>query len=236
MGNNLRSYTGIIFLFFVVHVYSQTYSKNALIGKGELQLIGDNYKLQPDVHDAFERMHKAALKEGINIQIVSGYRSFKRQKQIWNKKYKKYISDGLRPSKAFQKIVEYSTIPGTSRHHWGTEIDIIDGNKKTPKSVLLEENYENGVYVDLKNWMDKNAESFGFYLVYNNIKSRKGFRYEPWHYSYKPLSSIMLREFLALSFKKVIRDAEIDGYKKMTSRFIQNYYSHNVLDINPELK
>jgi LAS superfamily LD-carboxypeptidase LdcB len=236
VGYNIRSYTRIIFFLFALNGLSQSFSEKALIGKGELQLVGDNIKLQPEVYDAFEKMQAAALQEGINIQIVSGYRSFERQKQIWNKKYNTYISNGLKPSRAIKKIIEYSTIPGTSRHHWGTEIDVIDGSKKTPKNILTEENFEYGVYKDLKKWMDNNAEKFGFYLVYTKIKTRNGFKYEPWHYSYKPLSSIMFREYLALSFKKLIIKTKVNGSSKITSRFIQNYYTKNLLDINPKLK
>ena len=34
----------------------------------------------------------------------------------------------LEPKKAISEIIRFSTVPGTSRHHWGTDIDIIDGN------------------------------------------------------------------------------------------------------------
>ena len=51
---------------------------------------------------------------------------------------------GLSPEENIQKIIEYSTLPGTSRHHWGTEIDIIDGTIQSQGDVLLAEKFHEG--------------------------------------------------------------------------------------------
>ena len=42
---------------------------------------------------------------------------------------------------AIDKIIEYSTLPGTSRHHWGTDIDIIDAEPPEEGDVLLPKNF-----------------------------------------------------------------------------------------------
>ena len=213
------------------------YSLNALTGKGDLALVGEKFKLQKEVFEAFNKMKEAAIKDGVNIKIVSAYRSFKRQKNIWNSKYDKYISQGLPPKLALEKIIGYSTLPGSSRHHWGTDIDIMDGLVKTPKQVLIESNYiKGGVFRRLKIWMDANSEKFGFYLVYTNNKSRKGFKYEPWHYSYKPLSKKMLNEFKTINFNKLYATLNLKGKNFITKDFLDKYYKQNVLDINPSLE
>jgi len=214
-----------------------SYSVDALTGKGDLIFVGENYKLQSEVHKAFLEMQKAALKDGVSIEIVSAYRSFDHQTKIWNRKYEAYTLEGIPPKKAIEKIIEYSTLPGTSRHHWGTDIDIIDGSKKQPKNVLSTAHYENdGAFSNLKNWMDNNAERFGFYLVYTNKKNRKGFKYEPWHYSYKKISKPMLTQFLKVEFSNFLNSKNLNGFKHITPKFIKKYTKENILDINSQLK
>ncbi len=80
---------------------------------------GAEYQLLSEVIQAFEKMKKAALLVGIDIKVVSGFRSYERQRAIWNGKYKANRQAGLSPEENIQKIIEYSTLPGTSRHHWG---------------------------------------------------------------------------------------------------------------------
>lgn len=233
----LRFFLCCFFLMLNFKVLSQNqFSAKALTGRGDLVLIGSTFKLQKEAFDAFQEMKKAALKEGITIKIVSGYRSFKRQKNIWNRKYNLYISQGLLPNDVIQKIIEYSTLPGSSRHHWGTDIDIIDASVKAPKNLLVESNYkENGPYFELKKWMDKNSKSYGFHLVYTQKIDRKGFKYEPWHYTYKPLSKPMLVAFNKIDLIVFYKDLELNGNQYLTRDFLAKYTSENILDINESL-
>lgn len=213
------------------------YSLEELIGKGSPVFFGDGYQLQKEANDAFLLMRAAALKDRINIEVVSSYRSYEHQTKIWTRKYKRYIADSLSPTNAINKIIEYSTIPGTSRHHWGTDIDIIDANVERPESVLQTSHFENnGVFVNLKKWMDAHANEFGFYLVYTDIASRKGFKYEPWHYSYKPISKKMLQQYQKIDVQELLKKDSLVGSDFFTDQFISDYIQQNILDINPELK
>lgn len=217
-------------------VAQNTLSFQELIGKGTPELFGNGYKLRKEANEAFIKMKTAALKQGINIQVVSSYRGFDHQKRIWNRKYNRYIKQGLSEEAAIKKIIEYSTIPGTSRHHWGTDLDIIDANVKQPSSVLIPSHFNtNGVFCPLKEWMDNNAESFGFYLVYTDLPNRKGFKYEPWHYTYKPLSKNYLKQYRELNFSEILQKEKLKGHKSFSQQFINNYLKQNILDINPEL-
>ena len=142
----------------------------------------------------------------------------------------------LQSTQDVQKIIQYSTIPGTSRHHWATDIDIIDLNSKQPKNVLNEVHFhDNGPFCKLKEWMDKHSESFGYYLVYTNKINRQGFKYEPWHYSYEPLSKQYLQQFKKISLEDLIKDEDLIGNEHFTENFIKNYINNHILDINPEL-
>ena len=109
-----------------------------LIGKGFPELNKGEIKILKTVNLKFNQMKNAAKKEGINMKIVSGYRSFNRQKIIWNRKFLNNQKQGLNPLENINKIIQYSTIPGTSRHHWGTDIDIIDENHNIKGDLLLE--------------------------------------------------------------------------------------------------
>jgi LAS superfamily LD-carboxypeptidase LdcB len=220
------------------HLIQEKYNKNQLIGKENSAIIGDTYtsKMHKEAKVAFEKMKVAALKDGINIEVVSAYRSFQKQKSIFENKYKIFIQEGLTPIEAVEKIIEYSTIPGTSRHHWGTDIDIIDANYPKPKSVLKEGNfYDNGPYCKLKEWMDRHSEFYGFYEVYTKNPKRKGFKYEPWHFSYAPLSIPMLEAYQKLDIKSILKEEKILGHECFTEEFIVKYKTENILDINPKL-
>ena len=142
----------------------------------------------------------------------------------------------MAPLDAIDKIIEYSTIPGTSRHHWGTEVDIIDGYPKVSGDVLLAEKFESGgPFEGLKKWLDENSERFGFYLVYTDNPRRRGFKYEPWHYSYAPISIPMLAAYRKLNILKLMQKEKFLGSEHFTTGFIRTYVQDNILDINPVL-
>ena len=214
------------------------YTRDQLIGKNNPDIIGDSYtsKMHRDVKTAFQKMTLAAAGEGIVIEIVSAYRSFQRQKEIFEGKYTKFIAQGMTPAEAIRQIIEYSTIPGTSRHHWGTDLDLIDANASRPESVLQPANFHGkGPYCKLKEWLDKNGESFGFYEVYTDNPLRKGFKYEPWHFSYAPVSIPMLEAYRNLDVKQILQEEKIMGSEHFTDAFISKYTVENILDINPKL-
>ena len=182
------------------HFYDSDYTTAELMGKVEIALFGEGINLRQEAYESFLEMKKAAYADGFDIKIVSSYRDFYQQERIWERKYINYTEEGMSPLEAIDKIIEYSTIPGTSRHHWGTDIDIIDGYPEASGDVLLTEKFEaGGPYEGLKLWLDENSTKYGFYLVYTDNPRRRGFKYEPWHYSYAPISIPMLTEYRKLN-------------------------------------
>jgi LAS superfamily LD-carboxypeptidase LdcB len=238
-----RSYLLSLFLALIsLYVFPQnnlnrSYSNDILLGMSELTLYNDSIPLTLKAGKAFVKMQKAAKKDGILLQIVSGYRSYDRQKSIWNRKFKTNKANGLSPEENIQKIIEYSTLPGTSRHHWGTEIDLIDGSKKREGDVLVAEKFHgNGPYVRMKEWMELNAAKYGFYLPYTQNPDRPGFYYEPWHYSYAPLSIPLLKSYVKMDLNKVLITDGLEGSTHLTSKFISTYFKENILGIAEILK
>jgi hypothetical protein len=212
------------------------YSEAELTGKADLDLFGEGIQLRKEAHDAFVEMKKAAYQDGIDIKVVSSYRSYERQRAIFERKYVLFTEEGLEPLEAIDKIIEYSTIPGTSRHHWGTDADLIDASKPAEGDVLVPEKFgPGGPFEDFKNWMDANSEKYGFYLVYTDNPRRRGFKYEPWHYSYAPLSVPMLAAYRKMNVMKILQRDDFLGAEDLTAGFIKSYMTDNILDINPDL-
>ena len=79
------------------------YSIEELMGKTDIDLYGEDINLREEAHDAFVEMRKAALADGIDIKIVSSFRSFDRQAVIFERKYLKYTDDGMEPLDAIEK-------------------------------------------------------------------------------------------------------------------------------------
>lgn len=229
----------LLFLIFCNINFSQNSMDLDIVqGIKNPNLVGDTIKLEKNTFDAFNKMQIAAKKDGIDLKIASAHRGYDRQKLIWNTKFKKFTTEfNLKPNQAVYEIIRFSTIPGTSRHHWGTEIDIIDNNYPDEEDVLIAKKFQKGgVFFKLKNWLNINSEKFGFYITYNNDPNRKGFEHEPWHYSYAPVSKKMLSLFLKSDLKKVIKKEEIKGSEYFTDDFIEKYKKEYILDINKDLK
>ncbi len=154
--------------------------------------------LNKQVYEAFMKMHEAAQKEGIDLKIISGTRNFNEQKVIWERKWLKYKD--LEPKERAQKILEYSSMPSTSRHHWGTDLDLNSLNNSYFNSGKGFETYE---------WLKTYANDYGFYQVYT-VKSNKrtGYNLEKWHWSYLPLAS----QYLSF-YNSHISFNDIKGFK-----------------------
>lgn len=207
-----------------------------LIGKGKPVLHGKGFSLRKEAYDAFIKMQAAAAKDGISIHVVSSYRNYAHQNRIWERKYKRFTKQGLSPIQAIQKIIAYSTIPGTSRHHWATDIDIIDKNASYSGDVLVPSKFHgDGPFCKLREWLEANANTYGFYIVYTDHPNRKGFKYEPWHYSYAPISKPMLKKYKELDLKKMLQEQKLIGSEHFNEDFINTYINANILDINPIL-
>lgn len=143
--------------------------------------------LQKEVYKSFLRMQSAALIEGVTLKIISGTRNFYEQKAIWERKWKTHHK--LSPKQRALKILEYSSMPSTSRHHWGTDLDLNSLNNSyfNTRKGLTE-----------YNWLLANANDYGFYQVYTEKNNgRTGYNLEKWHWSYLPLASQYLRYYNA---------------------------------------
>ena len=222
-----------LFLCVTMHTSAQHSDLLLVLGKTTPPLFGN---MQEEVYMAYKHMRKAAAKAGIDIKVVSAHRSYNRQREIWNAKYRKLISQGLSAKDAIQEIITFSTLPGTSRHHWGTDIDIIDNaNPQSGDVLLAEKYYGDGPSSALRNWMNQNAADYGFLEVYTDHPNRKGFAHEPWHYTYHSLSKAYLEILINQAISEIAEDEQLLGREFLDAEFFTSYTAEHLLDINPAL-
>lgn len=166
-------------------------------------------------------MAHEAKKENISLYIISGTRNFNHQKRIWNYKWNTKYKN-LTPLNRVLKILEYSSMPSTSRHHWGTDIDL---------NNLTNNYFSYGKGLKEYNWLIENAPKFGFYQVYTSKSTgRTGYNEEKWHWSYAPLSTLYLEYYNKNISYSDIKD--FDGFEfDKDLNIIPDY----VNGINPEL-
>ena len=163
----------------------------------------------------FLRLRAAAAQAGFDLVPQSSYRDFDRQLKIWNAKFngEAPVNDlsgrpvatlALTPAERVDAILVWSALPGASRHHWGTDLDLIDGNADAQgfKDKLSPEAFAaGGPFARLNRWLDAHAARFGFFRPYQGVRS--GVRPEPWHFSFAPVAEKARR---SLS-KQVLRGA-----------------------------
>lgn len=188
---------------------SKDISKSLLLGKLDYNENVDFVKVNDDhaskttflnkeVYDAFLKMYEKASSDGIELKIISGARNFEHQKAIWERKWQR-LAD-IDPHSRTQQILEFSSMPSTSRHHWGTDIDLNN----------LENSYfESGQGKKEYDWLVKHAPEFGFYQVYTSKNSgRTGYSEEKWHWSYLPLANRYLQ-----AYNSVVSYDDIEGFE-----------------------
>ena len=196
---------------------------------------GDPYRLHQDTYAAFERMHAAAKADGITLTMVSATRNFGRQKQIWEAKWNgQRLLEGTEkadevypdPVDRARAILRYSSMPGTSRHHWGTDIDLNDLNNSY---------FASGEGKRVYDWLTANAATYGFCQPYTPKEAGSGrttgYEEEKWHWSYTPIAR-RLTKYAATQ----MRNSDIGGFAGAEAAEGINVLSEYVLGINPACK
>ncbi len=194
--------------------------------------------------EAFLKMKSYAAKDGIHLQAYSSYRGFNEQLKIWNDKYlghrQLYSPEGrlldyskLSEEQLIQAILSWSALPGGSRHHWGTDIDMIDLSSMPEDynvRLLPEEYGKGGVFEKLDRWLEKHAESFGFFKPYREYKG--GVCEEPWHWSYAPRSKVLIQEHSIEIIRQAISESEMLGKMTVLERLPELYdrYVKNICE------
>ncbi|MEL6832007.1 MAG: M15 family metallopeptidase [Bacteroidota bacterium] len=191
------------------------------------------YYLRQDVYEAFQEMHAAAAADDVRLVIISATRNFARQKMIWEAKW-----NGARLLEGREKapevypnpkdrafaILRWSSMPGTSRHHWGTDMDL---------NRLTNDYFESGEGLKVYEWLTTHAAGYGFCQPYSPKGDERphGYNEEKWHWSYLPIA----RQLTELA-RQTLADAQIDGFDGAEAATQIGVVEKYVLGINPICK
>ena len=188
-----------------------------------VQMSEPRFAVQREVATAFLDMRADARLAGFDVRPYSSFRDFDAQLRIWNGKFSgKHLlydrrgvaldRESFSSPKIIEHILNWSALPGGSRHQWGTEIDVIDAAAMPPRYVpklLLEEVECDGMFVELHRWLDANIARYGFFRPY---KAHRGGMYpEPWHLSYAALSVPTLSQMTPDLLAGALSGAEMLG-------------------------
>lgn len=136
-----------------------------------------NNRVDRSCYDALIEMMDACNEVCPRVCVLSGYRSLELQTKNYNKKVNSYLKKGYSQEEAERLAAQVVAVPGTSEHHSGLAVDIID----TRLWALEEEQAD----LPAQQWLMEHSWEYGFILRYPADKTDvTGIIYEPWHYRY----------------------------------------------------
>jgi len=184
---------------------------------------------------SFLAMRDAAASAGIDLVARSSFRDFDTQLAIWNRKWRgeRPILDRqgrplerarLSDADCVDAILCWSAIPGGSRHHWGSDIDVIDAAAVPPGyevQLVPGEYAPDGIFNRLAAWLEANMHRFGFFRPYRT--DRGGVSPEPWHLSYAPVAVPALEALSLSMLRQVLEASAIEGKPHVLARLPEIY-------------
>jgi LAS superfamily LD-carboxypeptidase LdcB len=202
------------------------FSPQALTGRSRehiVELADPPCLLHYAVIQPFLWLRAAARESGIDLVPISSFRDFDRQLAIWNGKHRgereMRAADGsvvdarsLDDDARVATILLWSALPGASRHHWGTDMDVIDAAAVPAgyrPQLVTEEFAPGGVFAHLDAWLGGNAAKFGFYRPYATW--RGGVQPEPWHLSYAPVADLAMAAFSPAVLRTALDAAQVEA-------------------------
>ena len=203
---------------------------------------GEKY-LHQQAKKALDAMRKEAKKQRFNLSIASGFRDFNRQQLIWNNKYSgkttilskaeiPILADSLSELEKLMAILHWSALPGASRHHWGSDLDIYDESLlpfKQSLQLTTSEYDQNGYFFELTQWLNENMAKFDFFSPYQ--KDLGGVAREPWHISYRPISEFALADLEESLIYDLMTKENVLG-KKLICEHFPLIYRQFILNIS----
>ena len=209
------------------------------------ELLG--VRVHRDAVDAFLELKEAARNEGFDLTILSGFRSFEQQLSIWNRKATgklAVLDSNARPldintlseKELVFSILRWSALPGASRHHWGTDLDIYDMAAKPEGyevDLIPAEVDRGGMFGPLHEWLDTriaNRTAFGFFRPYDI--DRNGVAPERWHVSFAPVSSVYARSLNPELLRETIQQADMRA-KDVVLQHLDAIFDRFVINVAP---
>jgi LAS superfamily LD-carboxypeptidase LdcB len=221
---------------------SYPFSPQELTGRSR-GLIVDLHAPECSLHRAvvepFLALRASAAADGIELLPVSSFRDFWRQLAIWNGKCRgerelrdsagALVAAGTLDEDALvSTILLWSALPGASRHHWGTDFDVVDAAAMPAgyrPQLTTQEFASGGVFAKLDEWLADHAERFGFYRPYTSW--RGGFQPEPWHLSHAAVAQQALQQYSVQVLQQALDDesdlAARSAVLRRLPQIVENY-------------
>jgi LAS superfamily LD-carboxypeptidase LdcB len=199
-----------------------------------------------DVLEPYAQLKGEAERAGFDLRIDSGFRSFARQSSIWNRKAtgKRAVLDSqavpldlteLTERDLVYAILRWSALPGASRHHWGTDLDVYD-ERTRPEGyevdLIPEEVDAGGMFAPLHEWLDERiaaGTSYGFFRPYD--QDRGGVAPERWHLSHGPVAQRCERVFTVDILRDTVGASDLE-LKGTILEHLDDIYERFVININ----
>jgi LAS superfamily LD-carboxypeptidase LdcB len=187
------------------------------------------YYLRKDTYAAFQQMWAAAQRDGVELEILSASRSFDYQRGLWEPKWtgQRLLEGRERAPEVYpaaadraRAILRWSAMPGTSRHHWGTDMDL---------NALNNAYFASGEGKKIYDWLTAHAADYGFCQPYTEKGPDRpyGYNEEKWHWSYVPVA----RRLTELA-RTQMNDGQIEGFLGAETAGSISVVDHYVLGVS----
>lgn len=143
----------------------------------ELAKTQGGYRIDRRAVEDTQRMLAAASRDGVTLQICSGFRNIKEQTELFDEKVAQYRAAGMSEADAAARAARLVARPGESEHHIGLALDIV-----VPDYQVLDEGF---AQTAASSWLQDHSFEYGYILRYAKEKQDiTGIDFEPWHYRY----------------------------------------------------
>lgn len=199
-------------------------------------------QIHAEVAPLLQELANQAQDAGFQLKIISGFRSFERQLFIWNAKVmgKRPVLDvneqpidlnSLSDSEKVFAVLNWSALPGASRHHWGTDIDVYDASAvPADYAVQLTAQEASTLFKPFHDWLtlELSKKNSVFYRPY--YQSSGSVAEELWHLSCEPFAAPMAAALTEDVLRKKIEATDIqlqsailDNLSTIYARYIAPY-------------
>ncbi len=166
----LTTPSSILFCANKKHPLPENYEPEDLTNQIDVPKQSEDVYLRQEAVNALESMFQAALKDGVTLYLISGYRSAYTQYYLWN---------GYAEVNGADYADTISSRAGYSDHQTGLAIDVGELNDE---ETILDTSFINTA---AGQWLYHNAYNYGYILRYPDGKEDiTGYDFEPWHYRY----------------------------------------------------
>jgi LAS superfamily LD-carboxypeptidase LdcB len=219
-----------------------------ITGQSDAHLVAiQNHYLHANIVNDFIALQSAAASAGFDLCIASSFRDFNRQSAIWNAKFsnKRVVLNkaqqavelnSLSDIEKCTAIMLYSALPGASRHHLGTDLDIFDKSAVSDDYELQltpDEYQHGGPFAELSQWLDTHLAEFGFYRPYQHDLG--GVAPELWHISHIAQSEQLMSHLSLEVLHNCIKESDLLG-KDAILTHLPALYERFVINVSPPAK